>query len=145
MEKDSHSKESTGILLIGHGSSLPYGRKVIYELARKYKERSDFPVEVGFMNIEEPTIRAAINTLAKKGVGKIIAVPVFLAHGVHTKQDVNYMLGLGEPRADAHYNKLKQEKIEFDGEIVYIGPLGPDPRIADIIEDRVENAVNKFH
>ncbi len=141
MERDSPSNESTGILLIGHGSSLPYGRKVIYELARKYKERSNFPVEVGFMNVEEPTIRAAINTLAKKGVSKIIAVPVFLAHGVHTKQDVTYMLGLSEPREDASYYNKKQEPIEFEGEITYIGPLGPDPRIADIIEDRVEDAL----
>jgi sirohydrochlorin ferrochelatase len=141
MEKDSHSKESTGILLIGHGSSLPYGRKVILELAHKYKERSDFPVEVGFMNVEKPTIRTAINTLAKKGVSKIIAVPLFIAHGVHTKQDITYMLGLSKPREDAGYKKLKQEDIKFEGEIVYIEPFGPDPRIADIIGDRVEDAL----
>jgi sirohydrochlorin cobaltochelatase len=142
MEKYSHSKETVGVLLIGHGSSLPYGRKVIYALAEKYKKESDFPVEVGFMNIEDPTIRAAINTLAKKGVSKIIAVPLFIAHGVHTKQDIVYMLGLGGPRDDAQYNKLKQEDIEFDGEIVYIEPFGPDPRIADIIDDRVKDAIN---
>lgn len=141
MEKDSHSEESIGVLLIGHGSSLPYGREVIYELAQKYKKLSDFPVEVGFMNVEDPTIRASINTLTKKGVSKIIAVPLFIAHGVHTKQDIVYMLGLGEPREDAHYKKLKQEDIEFNGEIVYIEPFGPDPRIADIIEDRVEDAL----
>ncbi len=141
MEKDSHPEESIGILLIGHGSSLPYGSKVIYELSKMYKENSDFPVEVGFMNIEDPTIRAAINTLTKKGVSKIIAVPLFLAHGVHTKQDITYMLGLGKPREDARYNQLKQENIEFKGEILYIEPLGPDPRIADIIEDRVEGVL----
>ncbi len=141
MEKNSTSEERIGILLIGHGSSLPYGRKVIYELADMYKKESDFPVEVGFMNIEDPTVRTAINTLAKKGVNKIIAVPVFIAHGVHTKQDINYMLGLGKPRKDASYYHKKQEPIEFEGEITYIEPLGPDPRIADIIEDRVENAL----
>lgn len=141
MEQNSHKKDNIGILLIGHGSSLPYGRKVVFELAEMYKEDSDFPVEVGFMNIEEPTIRTAMNTLSKKGVNKIIAVPVFLAHGVHTKQDINYMLGLGEPREDASYIKLKQEDIEFKGEIVYINPLGPDPRIADIIEDRVKDSL----
>ena len=141
MEKDSHSKESTGILLIGHGSSLPFGSKVMYELLEAYRKRSDLPVEVGFMNIEKPTIRTSINTLAKKGVKRIIAVPVFLAHGVHTKQDITYMLGLAEPREDAGYKKLKQEDIEFEGEIVYIEPLGPDPRIADIIGDRVEDAL----
>lgn len=141
MGQDSHKKDSIGILLIGHGSSLPYGRKVVFELAEMYEENSDFPVEVGFMNIEKPTIRTAMNTLSQKGVGKIIAVPVFLAHGVHTKQDIKYMLGLGKPREDASYIHFNQEDIEFNGEIVYIDPLGPDPRVADIIEDRVKDAL----
>lgn len=141
METNSLSNETTGILLIGHGSSLPYGSKVLYKLAEEYKEMSDFPVIVGFMNVEEPTIPAAINILAKKGVTKIIAVPVFLAHGIHTKQDIPYMLGLGDGREDAHYKQVKQEEIKFDGQIIYIEPLGADPRIADIIEDRVEDAL----
>lgn len=133
--------KNIGILLIGHGSSLPYGNKVLYELAEYYKEDSDFPVEVGFMNVEKPTIPAAINMLAKKGVTKIIAVPVFLAHGLHTKEDIPYMLGLGMGRENAEYLKIKREKINFRGEIVYIEPLGADPRIAEIIEDRVEDAL----
>ena len=141
MEKDAHSKENIGILLIGHGSRLPHGSKVLYELAGQYKNQVDFPVEVGFMNVEDPTIPAAINKLARKGVRKIIAVPVFLAHGLHTKQDIPYMLGLGDGREGAHYLKMKHEEIEFNGEIVYIEPLGVDPRIADIIEDRVEEAL----
>jgi len=141
METNSLSNETTGILLIGHGSSLPYGSKVLYKLAEEYKEMSDFPVIVGFMNVEEPTIPAAINILAKKGVTKIIAVPVFLAHGIHTKQDIPYMLGLGDGREDAHYKQVKKEEIKFDGQIIYIEPLGADPRIADIIEDRVEDAL----
>lgn len=141
MKTNLHSEETIGILLIGHGSRLPYGNEVIYELAEKYKEESEFPVEVGFMNVEDPTIPAAINMLAKKGVTKIIAVPVFIAHGLHTKQDIPYMLGLGKGREGAHYLHKKQEEIEFDGEIIYIEPLGPDPRIADIIEDRVEDAL----
>ncbi|MCE5213697.1 MAG: sirohydrochlorin nickelochelatase [Methanobacterium sp.] len=141
MEKNSHSDESIGILLIGHGSSLSSGNKVIFELAEKYKEKSDYPVEVGFMNVEKPTIPSAINMLAKKGVTKIIAMPVFLAHGLHTKQDIPYMMGLGNGREGAHYLHMKQEEIEFDGEIVYIEPLGADPRIADIIGDRVDDAL----
>jgi sirohydrochlorin ferrochelatase len=141
MEIDLHSDETIGILLIGHGSSLPYGSKVLCELAEKYKEKSDFPVEVGFMNMEKPTIPDAINMLAKKDVTKIIAVPVFLAHGVHTKQDIPHMLGLNKESKDAHHHHTEQDQIKFDGQIIYIDPLGADPRIADIIEDRVEDAL----
>lgn len=141
METNSPSNESTGILLIGHGSSLPEGNSTVYKLFEMYKKMSTYPVVVGFMNIEKPTIPTALNMLSKKGVTKIIAVPIFLAHGLHTKQDIPYMLGLGEGRKDASYYHEKQEEIEFDGEIVYIDPFGADPRIADIIEKRVEDAL----
>ncbi len=77
MKKNAQKDEDVGVLLIGHGSSLPYGNKVIYKLLEYYKEDSELPVEVGFMNVEDPTIRAAINNLAKIGVNKIIAVPLF--------------------------------------------------------------------
>lgn len=141
MEKNPQSKENIGILLIGHGSSLPEGNSVAYELTEMYKKMSDYPVELGFMNIEKPTIRTSINTLAKKGVKKIIAVPIFIAHGIHTKQDIPYMLGLGEEREDAGYYQKIQEEIEFDGEIAYIEPFGADSRIADVIGKKVEEAI----
>jgi sirohydrochlorin cobaltochelatase len=144
METDTDLNENIGILLIGHGSSLPYGSKVLYKLSEMYKKVSDsnYPVEVGFMNIEKPTIPAALNMLAKRGVTKIIAVPVFLAHGLHTKQDIPYMLGLGERRKDSSYYPENLEKIEFEGQIVYTDPIGVDPRIVDIITKKVEEALN---
>lgn len=61
MERNPQSKEKIGILLIGHGSSLPEGNNVVYELTEKYKKISDYPVQVGFMNIEDPTIPTALN------------------------------------------------------------------------------------
>lgn len=135
METNAKSKEKIGILLIGHGSSLAEGNSVTYALSEMYTKMSEYPVQVGFMNIEKPTIPAALNALAQKGVEKIIAVPVFLAHGLHTKEDIPYMLGLGEPREDAGYYQEKQEKILFNGEIVYVDPLGADERIVDIIKE----------
>ena len=137
MNTKSNSNEKVGILLIGHGSSLSQSNDVIYELVTMYKETSPYPVEVGFMNIEKPSIPTALNTLAEEGVDKIIAVPIFLAHGLHTKQDIPYMLGLGEARKDAGYYNQEQEPIKFDGEIVYIEPMGADPRIVDVIKKRV--------
>lgn len=143
MKTNKDSNRNIGILLIGHGSSLPYGSEVLYKLAEMYKKSldSDCPVEVGFMNIEKPTIPSALNTLAKKGTTKIIAVPVFLAHGIHTKQDIPYMLGLGEGRKDSRYYHEKREEIKFDGQIIYIDPIGVDPRIVNVIEKRVKEAL----
>ncbi len=148
MDTNSNSKTAkTGILLVGHGSRLPYGKDVVSQLAEMYKENSDYLVEVGFMNISKPSIPSAINKLAKGGVEKIIVTPVFLAHGVHTKQDIPHILGLdnghehSHGHGHSHDEEEEQEEIEFEGEIIYTEPLGADARLVDIIKDRVASAL----
>ncbi len=150
MDTNSDSKTAKiGILLVGHGSRLPYGKDVVSQLAEMYKENSNYLVEVGFMNISKPSIPSAINKLAKGGVEKIIVTPVFLAHGVHTKQDIPHILGLdnghehshGHDHGHSHEEEEEQEEIEFEGEIIYTEPLGADTRLVDIIKDRVASAL----
>lgn len=150
MDTNSDSKTAKiGILLVGHGSRLPYGKDVVSQLAEMYKENSNYLVEVGFMNISKPSIPSALNKLAKGGVEKIIVTPVFLAHGVHTKQDIPHILGLdnghehshGHDHGHSHEEEEEQEEIEFEGEIIYTEPLGADTRLVDIIKDRVASAL----
>ena len=148
MDTSSGSKTAKiGILLVGHGSRLPYGKDVVSQLAEMYKENSDYLVEVGFMNISKPSIPAALNKLAKEGAEKIIVTPVFLAHGVHTKQDIPHILGLDDGHehshghGHSHEDEEEQEEIEFEGEIIYTEPLGADARLVDIINDRVASAL----
>ena len=147
MDTNSDLKTAkVGILLVGHGSRLPYGKDVVSQLAEMYKENSNYIVEVGFMNISKPSIPAALNKLAKEGVEKIIVTPVFLAHGVHTKQDIPHILGLDEGPEHSHdhghsHHEEEKEEIEFKGEIIYTEPLGADARLVDIIKDRVASAL----
>lgn len=146
MDTNSDSKTAKiGVLLVGHGSRLPYGKDVVNKLGEMYKENCDYLVEVGFMNMSKPSIPAAINMLAKQGARKIIVTPVFLAHGVHTKQDIPHILGLdnsneGHGHGHSHHEE-ETEEIQFDGEIIYTEPLGADPRLVAIISDRVANAI----
>jgi sirohydrochlorin cobaltochelatase len=147
MDTNSNSKTAKiGVVLVGHGSRLPYGKDVVSKLGEMYKQNSEYLVEVGFMNMSKPSIPAAINSLAKQGVEKIIVTPVFLAHGVHTKQDIPHILGLDEGHAHGHghdhsHADEEDEEIEFEGEIIYTDPLGADPRLVDIIGDRVAKAL----
>ncbi|MDI6724116.1 MAG: sirohydrochlorin nickelochelatase [Methanobacterium sp.] len=150
MDTNSDSKTAKiGVLLVGHGSRLPYGKDVVSKLGEMYRQNSDYLVEVGFMNMSKPSIPAAINMLAKQGAQKIIVTPVFLAHGVHTKQDIPHILGIdnghehshGHDHGHSHHEDEETEEIEFDGDIIYTEPLGADPRLVDIIGDRVKNAL----
>lgn len=153
MDTNSNSKNKIGVLLVGHGSRLPYGKDVVSQIANIYKTNEDYHVEVGFMNMSKPSIPEAIKKLADDGVEKIVVTPVFLAHGVHTTQDIPRILGLknnghdndghsheGHHHGHSHEDEVT-EKIEFDGEIIYTEPLGADSRIADIIKDRVQDAL----
>ena len=86
----------TGILLLSHGSRLDQGKKVIEAYTQMYKE--EFPeaiVEYGFMEMREPNIPQSINKLTNgNDLEKIIVVPVFVAHGLHTRRDIPKLLGI---------------------------------------------------
>lgn len=151
MDTNSSSKTKIGVLLVGHGSRLPYGKDVVSQIAEMYREDQEFVVEVGFMNMSKPSIPEAITMLADKGAEKIIVTPVFLAHGVHTTEDIPRILGLNNGHDEtgnkthnhshSHSHDHEEVKINFKGEIIYTEPLGADKRIADIVKDRVNDAL----
>lgn len=59
-------KNDIAVLLVGHGSRLPYSKEVIMKLAEMYKERTDHLVDVAFMELAKPSIPETVNKLAKK-------------------------------------------------------------------------------
>ena len=133
------------LVLVGHGSRLPYSKELLVTLAEKIKEKNIFPiVEIGIMEFNEPTIPQAIKNAIEQGAKKIIVVPVFLAHGIHTKKDIPKLLGLIEDNGEEHHHEHhhhhhhEHEKLEVpeDVEIIYREPIGADDRIVDIIIDR---------
>jgi len=143
---------NTGILLLSHGSRLSYGLDVINSLSQMYQE--EFPnsiVEIGFMEAREPNIPQAFENLKKRGdLSKIIVVPVFIAHGLHTKRDIPKILGLEseveEPAhthndGHHHHHHHEHEKVDFNGEIVFTDPLEDDPLVLEIIKKRISKAL----
>ena len=159
--------DKTGILLLSHGSRLDDGEEVIKAYKEMYEEEfPDIPVEYGFMEIRKPGIPETIKKLSTENdLDKIIVVPVFVAHGLHTKRDIPGMLGIeSDFDADAvsghhhhhhghdhddhghnhghhhhHHHDHDEEEVEFDGEIVLTDPLGVDKRMYEIIKDRVSD------
>ena len=157
------SDKKTGILLLSHGSRLDDGEEVIKAYKDMYAEEfPDMPVEYGFMEIRKPGIPETINKLTSENdLEKIIVVPVFVAHGLHTKRDIPELFGIesdfdeesvsgghhhhhhGHGHAPGHHHHHHhdhdEETFEFDGEIVLTDPLGIDTRLYEIIKDRVSD------
>ena len=152
--------ENTGILLLSHGSRLDDGEEVIKAYTEMFKE--EYPnakVEYGFMEIRKPGIPETIKKLTEQAeLEKIIVVPVFIAHGLHTKRDIPALLGIESDFEDEdahghghhhhhhghdhghghhHHHHDEEEEFEFDGEIILTDPLGIDTRLYDIIKDRI--------
>jgi precorrin-8X/cobalt-precorrin-8 methylmutase len=127
--------ENVGLILIGHGSKLPHNRENLEKIAAILRKRSNFKiVDIAFMVRNTPTIPEAIETIAKKGVKKIVLIPAFLAPGIHTTQEIPELIGL----------KDNQLQLAAKGiQIVYGEPIGSDERIADILEEKALQALGE--
>lgn len=146
--------ENYGILLISHGSSLPYGEVTFNEIKDKFIDKTGFPTEVGYMKVSEPTIAGAVENLKNEvdDLNEIIALPVFLAPGIHTNIDIPILLGLKpleeDPRCpdgnypDDHYLSIADD-VDFDGEIDLLSAIGPDDDLLKFIDKRIDEVLKK--
>ncbi len=128
--------EQFGLLVVGHGSSMPFNKQLIEDVAQKIAKRMPGAVaRTGFMNINRPTIKDGLDSFKGTGVRRIIVFPLFLARGVHTTEDVPRLIGL----------KDGQKRISYDGyDIVYADPLGADDLIAELSCRRISEAFRTF-
>lgn len=145
--------ENTAVLLLSHGSSLSYGQKVFTEIREKFTNKTGIDSEVGYMKVSNPTVSQAVHILNDRNpnLDRIIAIPVFLADGIHTTIDIPIMLGKeplnADPRLKNSNSKIDYledlEEINFKGQIDLIRPIGPNPKLIDIINNRVESSLSE--
>jgi sirohydrochlorin cobaltochelatase len=106
------------------------------------------------MKVSEPTIAGAVEILKDevKDLNKIIALPVFLAPGIHTNIDIPQLLGLEPLEVDPrcpdgnyppeHYLSIADD-VDFDGEIKLLSSIGPRDELLDIIDKRINEALSE--
>jgi sirohydrochlorin ferrochelatase len=130
--------EKIGILALGHGSRHPHNKDVVTGvaelIAKKYK---NVVVRTGFMNMNTPTMKEGLDGFKGTGVSKIVAVPIFLAHGVHTMEDIPQILGISK--------ESRKTMIKLDGRdvaLIYSEPLGVDELVAELAFKRANEALS---
>lgn len=129
-----------GLLLIGHGSRLPYNKALVEETARMIAQRDgDFIIKCAFMERDTPDIRQALEAFRNEEITLLVAVPLFLAKGVHILEDIPQQLGL-EPG---------ERRGTFDAEgrtipLVYAEPIGSDPLLADLMLKNARKAIETY-
>ena len=124
--------EKIGILAIGHGSRLPFNKEVVSEIAATIgKKHPEYVIKAGFMENTVPTVQEALADFEGTGVTKIVAVPVFLASGIHITEDIPEILKL-DP-------ETKEGKFTVDGNevtVTYGKPLGHHELLAELVFER---------
>ncbi|MCD5424964.1 MAG: sirohydrochlorin nickelochelatase [Methanosarcinaceae archaeon] len=130
--------EKIGILTIGHGSKLSNNKAMVEGVAKTISEKHEgVIVKSAFMNMNKPSIKESLEAFEGTGVTKIVAVPVFLATGLHTTKDIPRILKL-EEGSNKTFITLNGTEIP----IIYGMPIDDGSLIADIIFTRVQEALN---
>jgi len=130
------SMKDVGILVLGHGSTLPYNRELVETLAQFIGRIHAGPVRTAYLNMNAPDIQRGLKSFKGTNVKQIVALPLFLAHGVHTRQDIPRELGIDEQE--------RRGTVNVDGndvEVICAEPLGVDECIATLAYKRAVEAL----
>jgi sirohydrochlorin ferrochelatase len=120
---------SKGLVLIGHGSKLPYYIEVM-ELHKSRIEKLGIfnEVKIAYVSVE-PHVDEVVRKMKSK---RIYLVPLFISHGVHI-EDIPKALGFSNKTSG-----IAVASGEFEGkQILICKPIGKDPLVTYAILNSV--------
>ena len=83
------------MLLMAHGSPFETANAPIGRVAEAL--RAHYPrVQLGFMEVNTPTIADAAETLVEEGAKRVVAAPYFLQLGGHVAEDLPEAVGAAQ-------------------------------------------------
>ncbi len=120
----------TGILVVGHGSREPEGNRPLLDLCRSMESRLGItPVQPCYLELAAPSIDEGLATLDRRGVRRVIVVPLQLTAGRHVSYDIPGEVG----RCLAKLSNMA---------VCFTKHLGQHPRLVDIAESRLDEALD---
>lgn len=121
---------SKGIIVLGHGSRASVGEanQVVFQVTEIVKGKLGHDlVETAIMNRMSglQSIAEAVDKLVDKGATDIVVAPLFFANGMHIQSDIP--------------EELSDIQAKHPGvTIVMARHIGADPRIAEVLIDRIQ-------
>jgi sirohydrochlorin cobaltochelatase len=122
-----------GIMIIGHGSRYNYNKWIIEEQKKRLEEKGFDNIYIGFNETTLPLVNDTLNEMVSKGIGEVVAVPFFIASGLHITRDIPKKLGIPQD-SDGGVVEIRGKKVR----IRYESPFGKDSALTDILSERVE-------
>jgi sirohydrochlorin cobaltochelatase len=103
-----------GIILFGHGARNPEYIEPFKRIRAVVEaQQPEVPVELGFLELTQPSLEASIECLARRGVTQIRVVPIFFAPGRHVLRDLPQLLGNAADR----FPEVEFEVVACVGEV----------------------------
>lgn len=129
-----------GMLLVGHGSKLPYNKELIETTVEMIAGKTDeYLVRPGFMSLNTPTVQDQLEAFRREDIDMLVVVPLFLAKGVHINKDIPEILGLPEG--------CRVGTFRVNGgtvPLVYADPIGSDPLLAELMLKNAKDAIGQL-
>ena len=99
------------VLIVGHGSRLMFNKMTMEFQADLHRKKGFDHVYIGYNETSIPSIEDAMVTMAEDGVDEVVALPFFIASGLHMTRDIPPKLGLkdGEKEGIAVINGKKMK------------------------------------
>ncbi len=118
-------------MVFAHGSRIEAANDAVRAVSDGLA-RAGFPVvETAFLDLGQPDLPAAVERLARSGVGRILVIPYFLTAGMHTDRDLPEI--------------VDQLAREHPGVQIRISPpLDGHPALVDILRDRAQEAMAEW-
>jgi sirohydrochlorin ferrochelatase len=125
--------ESTGIILVDHGSRFAAANDMLEEVVERFRRSSGYRIVVAaHMELAEPSIPQAFEACVQQGAKRIIVHPYFLSPGRHSTTDIPRMVA----EAAAAYPEVTCNVTQ---------PLGLDDEISRIILNRIQDCDRNGH
>ncbi len=119
------------LVIVVHGSRQEDSKGVMERLRQDLARRVSCPVHLAYLQFQRPSLPEVIARLQQEGIFTITVVPAFLA--------------LGGARSARHSGGSAGDAptIPRIAPFFLLPPLGYDPRLADIIMDRIREDLQR--
>ncbi|BDA49606.1 probable sirohydrochlorin cobaltochelatase [Coccomyxa sp. Obi] len=123
------SQDEVAVVLVDHGSKRTEANDMLEEFAALYRTMSNRQrVEIAHMELAEPSIGTAVAKCASDGIKKVVIAPYFLSRGRHITSDIPALVA-------------EAQRAHPELECIIAEPIGIDPLMAQVIENRVTGAL----
>lgn len=114
------------VLIISHGSRSAQTKIEVQALLDRLQQtRGDLLFELGFLELEEPSIPQGVDRCVERGANEVAVILNFLNSGRHVDQDI--------PEIIAGCRKKHP-----DVRIHVSDPVGQHPRMVDLFQDLID-------